>query len=133
VQNAAISIPTSTDDTVYDNDVLRVVQQVAERRRPRAHERDQHPEERRDLVRHVPYHGCNTDKANNGAIAKLCKGEGEGARPQLRSWSQSRSGGHGGVVVKITLAWNRIWPLFWKVMFRDRVDQAKGDAGSAGG
>ena len=76
-----ISIPTSTGDTVYDNDVLRVVRQVAERHKLRAHERNRYPEERRNLVRHVPYRGCNIDKANNGVIAKLCKGEEKGRSP----------------------------------------------------
>jgi hypothetical protein len=30
--------------------------------------------------------------------------------------------------VKVTLGWNRIWHLFWKVVFRDRTEQADGDA-----
>jgi len=34
--------------------------------------------------------------------------------------------------VKITLGWNRIWLLFWKVVFRDRAEQAEGDAAGAG-
>jgi hypothetical protein len=77
--------PHHPSDAVYDNDVLRVAQQVAERRKLRAHERAQHPEERRDLVRHVPSRGCDADEADNGTIAKLSDGEGEGARPLLRS------------------------------------------------
>ena len=116
---------------MYDNDVLRVVQQVAERRKLRAHERAQHPEERRDLVRHVPSRGRDTDEADNGAIAKLSDGKGKGARSLLRSWSRCRPAGCGGVE-KITLGWNGIWLHFWKVVFRDRAEQAEGDAARTG-
>ena|ERR1700722_7886144 len=114
--------PHHPSDAVYDNDVLRVAQQVAERRKLRAHERTQHPEERRDLVRHVPGRGCDADEADNGAIAKLSDREGEGARLLLRSWSRGRLGRRGGVVRRITLGWNGVWLLFWKVVFRDRAE-----------
>ena len=67
------------------------------------------------------------------AIAKLSDREGEGARPLLRSWSQGQSGGRRSVVVKITLGWNKIWLLLWKVVFRDRAEQAEGDTAGAGG
>jgi hypothetical protein len=67
------------------------------------------------------------------AIAKLSDREGKGARPLLRSWSQSRSGGRRSVVVKITLGWNRIWLLLWRVVFRDGAEQAEGDTAGAGG
>ena len=65
-KNPVISIPNSPGDTMYDNDVLHVVQLVAERRKLRAHDRAQHLEERRDLVKHVPCRGCDADEVNNG-------------------------------------------------------------------
>ena len=43
--------PHQPGDTVFDNDILRVVQQIVERHKLRAHERAQHPKERRDLAR----------------------------------------------------------------------------------
>jgi hypothetical protein len=112
---------------VYDNDVLRVAQQVAKRRKLRAHERAQHPEKRRDLVRHVAGRGCDADEADNSAIAKFSDGKGKGGWPLLRNWSRCRSGGCGGVE-KITLGGNGIWLRFWKVVFGDRAEQAESDA-----
>jgi hypothetical protein len=42
-------------------------------------------------------------------------------------------GGRGSVVEKITWGWNGIWLLFWKVIFRDRAEQAERDAARASG
>jgi hypothetical protein len=125
--------PYQPGDAVYDDDVLRVVQQVAERRKLRADERAQHPKERRDLVRHVPGRGRDADEADNGAIAKLSDREREGAWALLRGWSRGRSDRGWGIVEESPLGWNGIWLYFRKVMFRNRAEQAKGDTARAGG
>jgi hypothetical protein len=83
--------PHHPGDAVYDHDILLVAQQFAERRKLRAHETAHHPEERRDLVRHVPGRGCDADEADNGSIAKLGDGKGEGARLLLTNCSRGSS------------------------------------------
>src|SRR5438067_1277931 len=93
--------PHLPGEAVDDNNVLRVMQRVAERRKLRARKRAQHPEEWRDLVRNVPGRGRDADEADNGAITKLDDGEDEGSRPLLRSRVRG-------------LGWSGIGQPFWK-------------------